>query len=37
VELMAAEKGWSRRRAAQELQRALRFLATFGAPPAPPQ
>lgn len=32
VELMAGEKGWSRRRAARELQRALDFLKTFDAP-----
>ncbi|EFN54037.1 hypothetical protein CHLNCDRAFT_136099 [Chlorella variabilis] len=31
VELMAGEKGWSRRRAAAELQRALAFLKTFDA------
>ena len=28
---MAGEKGWSRRRAAAELQRALAFLKTFDA------
>jgi hypothetical protein len=35
VELMASEKGWSRSRARSELQRALDFLKTFEAPPAP--
>jgi hypothetical protein len=34
VELMAAEKGWSRRRSAAEMQRALDFLKTFDGPPA---
>lgn len=29
---MAAEKGWSRRRATAELQRALAFLQTFDSP-----
>lgn len=32
VELMAAEKGWSRRHAHQELERALAFLNTFDSP-----
>ncbi|KAL4440446.1 hypothetical protein ABPG75_003447 [Micractinium tetrahymenae] len=32
VELMAAEQGWSRRRARKELQRALAFLQTFDSP-----
>jgi len=34
VELMAAEKGWSRWRSKKELQRALDFLQTFDAPHA---